>query len=80
MKMTPKHDSLAQLVEHLTFNQRVAGSSPARVTKFIEEKIVGMAHNFFLFLKNISQSLEKITVKANDSKAYVMEGQWRSNF
>ncbi len=49
--MTPKYDSLAQLVEHLTFNQRVAGSSPARVTKFIEEKIVGMAHNFFLFLK-----------------------------
>jgi len=41
---------------------------------------VGMAHNFFLFLKNISQSLEKITVKANDSKAYVMEGQWKSNF
>ena len=25
------NDSLAQLVEHLTFNQRVAGSSPARV-------------------------------------------------
>ena len=29
--MTPNYDSLAQLVEHLTFNQRVAGSSPARV-------------------------------------------------
>ena len=25
------NDELAQLVEHLTFNQRVAGSSPARV-------------------------------------------------
>ena len=26
-------DSLAQLVEHLTFNQRVTGSSPVRVIK-----------------------------------------------
>ena len=26
-------DSLAQSVEHLTFNQRVAGSSPARVIR-----------------------------------------------
>ena len=27
------HDPLAQLVEHLTFNQRARGSSPRRVTK-----------------------------------------------
>ena len=28
----PNHGPLAQLVEQLTFNQRVAGSSPARLT------------------------------------------------
>ena len=30
-KPDPDSDSLAQLVEHRTFNPRVAGSSPARV-------------------------------------------------
>lgn len=30
-KPDPDLDSLAQLVEHRTFNPRVAGSSPARV-------------------------------------------------
>ena len=29
-----QHDSLAQVVEHLTFNQGVPGSSPGWVTKF----------------------------------------------
>ena len=29
----PSHDSLAQTVEHLTFNQRAQGSSPWRVTR-----------------------------------------------
>jgi hypothetical protein len=28
-----ENDSVAQPVEHLTFNQRVVGSNPARVTK-----------------------------------------------
>ena len=31
-------DSLAQLVEHLTFNQRVTGSSPVRVIFFVKNK------------------------------------------
>ena len=31
--MTPRSGPLAQVVEHLTFNQRVAGSSPARLTR-----------------------------------------------
>ena len=30
------NEPLAQLVEHLTFNQRVAGSSPAWLTIFAE--------------------------------------------
>ena len=34
--MTPKHDSLAQLVEHLTFNQRVEGSSPSWLIYYIK--------------------------------------------
>ena len=32
-----KKDSLAQLVEHLTFNQRVTGSSPVRVIFFMHK-------------------------------------------
>ncbi len=35
-------DSVAQLVEHLTFNQRVSGSNPDRIT------------NYFLVLQSIS--------------------------
>ena len=33
------HESLAQLVEHLTFNQRVTGSSPVRLI----ERLAGVA-------------------------------------
>ncbi len=32
MRLQLKNDSLAQLVEHLPFKQRVPGSSPGRVT------------------------------------------------
>ena len=32
-------DRLAQLVEHLTFNQRVPGSSPGQVTKIAQRKL-----------------------------------------
>ena len=31
IQLVEKQEPLAQLVEHLTFNQRVAGSSPARL-------------------------------------------------
>ena len=33
IKAFHRFDPLAQLVEHLTFNQRARGSSPRRVTK-----------------------------------------------
>jgi hypothetical protein len=39
-------DLVAQLVEHLTFNQRVAGSSPAQITT---------AHSFRLDCSNYSE-------------------------
>ena len=32
-RLDVRHEPLAQLVEHLTFNQRARGSSPRRVTK-----------------------------------------------
>ena len=34
-------DPVAQLVEHLTFNQRVAGSSPAGITVLLEREREG---------------------------------------
>ncbi len=34
-----EYDSIAQSVEHITFNDGVLGSSPSRVTKFVINKI-----------------------------------------
>ena len=40
--MKSKKDSIAQLVEHITFNDGVLGSSPSRVTK-----LFAAVSNFF---------------------------------
>ena len=34
------YEPLAQLVEHLTFNQRVEGSSPSWLITFLEVKVI----------------------------------------
>ena len=41
------HDSVAQLVEQLTLNQRVEGSSPSGVTKEIRKLLKINACGFF---------------------------------
>ena len=50
-----KNDSIAQLVEHITFNDGVLGSSPSRVTK--------MTRNFQInkCKDSIAQLVEHIT-------------------
>lgn len=55
-------DSLAQLVEHLTFNQRVTGSSPVRVIQqplgkpnnFCKHKRLWMVWNWFWRFETVS--------------------------
>ena len=49
-------DSLAQQVEHNTFNVGVMGSSPMRVTD-LQEKGFPLRKAFFLLLKHFSLSL-----------------------
>ncbi|PCS18665.1 hypothetical protein RU91_GL001062 [Lactococcus lactis subsp. lactis] len=39
------------MVEHLTFNQRVAGSSPARVTNLLKKRLWGSFTIFSCFGK-----------------------------
>ena len=46
----PANDPLAQLVEHLTFNQRVWGSSPQRVTNTNPDGVVLSGFYFFILI------------------------------
>ena len=64
-----KSDSVAQLVEQLTLNQWVEGSSPSGVTK--QAEMFQKAFRFFLLLKNLFSSglalkgCFRIKIKAN---------------
>ena len=48
---------VAQLVEHLTFNQRVPGSSPGQVTKKLRRK-----SGLFLYLKTVNMIISKLNI------------------
>ncbi len=50
------NDSIAQSVEHITFNDGVLGSSPSRVTNFVINKLKFLESN-----DSIAQSVEHIT-------------------
>src|SRR5260370_19036992 len=55
--------SVAQLVEHLTFNQRVAGSSPARLTRIFFFEITGL-NNLILFYRLPQTAVRQSTTDA----------------
>ncbi len=42
-------DSVAQLVEHLPFKERVLGSSPSRITTTIKKACKSNTYRLFLF-------------------------------
>ena len=53
-KMTQGVDFVAQVVEHLTFNQRVVGSSPTEITEFNCPRVCG--GSFFIYAENAMKS------------------------
>ncbi len=58
LRLQLKNDSLAQLVEHLPFKQRVPGSSPGRVTPYSPE----VFFRAFLWVLSDSESHRKFSL------------------
>ena len=56
------HGPVAQLVEHLTFNQRVTGSNPVGLTKVSKGFRVFGFETFFLFATYLLPAAVKIIV------------------
>ena len=68
-----EYDSIAQLVEHITFNDGVLGSSPSRVTKFVIKQ-----NTFLDSIDSIAQLVEHITFNdgvLGSSPSRVTKGQ-----
>ena len=58
-------DSVAQLVEHNTFNVGVLGSSPSGITKQLKKRLTYNKLGVFLFRRyNIGKTLTKRHLKA----------------